>query len=165
MKVSKGKVYEAYMAVKDMEMGDMPVETLVKALANINKARAVREAVDKDREEAEKMIVTGEVKESGTRIERHNMAVRARGAGEAFDEKDILPVDELMSCAMRQTEAREKLDAYERAWREEEIEIDFEKIPAEDFARYVAGSVRREGERTTRMTQEQVANLYSLIVE
>lgn len=164
MRMRKSKVYEFYAIVKDIRMGDLPTQSFVKMLKNINRAREVCQEIDAGREEASNRAVTDEVREAGGKIDRHNVAIKLKMNGEDYDAADILGSSELVACVEAQNKAMEKLGAYERSWRDEEVEIEIAKIPEEDLVKYASGATRKEGDKEVKLTNDQAALLYELLV-
>lgn len=162
--MKKGNIYDFYLIVKDNQLSELPTTSFVKMLKNINRARAICQDIDAGREEASKQAITEEVREAGRKIELHNTAVRLKLKGEDYEADDILPTAELVAAADLQNKAMEQIGAYERSWRDEEVEIEIEKIPEEDFIKYASTAVRKDGDKEVRITNDQAALLYELLV-
>lgn len=162
--MKKGNIYDFYLIVKDIQLSDLPTPSFVKMLKNINRARAICQDIDSGREEASKQAITEEVREAGRKIELHNTAVRLKLKGEDYEAGDILPTAELVAAADLQNKAMEQIGAYERSWRDEEVEIEIDKIPEEDFIKYANGAVRKDGDKEVKITNSQAALLYELLV-
>lgn len=162
--MKKGNIYDFYLIVKDNQLSDLPTPSFVKMLKNINRARAICQDIDSGREEASKQAITEEVREAGRKIELHNTAVRLKIKGEDYEAGDILPTAELVAAADLQNKAMEQIGAYERSWRDEEVEIEIDKIPEEDFIKYASGAVRKDGDKEVKITNSQAALLYELLV-
>ena len=162
--MKKGNIYDFYMIVKDNQLSDLPTPSFVKMLKNINRARAICQDIDAGREEASKQAITEEVREAGRKIDLHNTAVRLKIKGEDYEAGDILTTAELVAAADLQNKAMEQIGAYERSWRDEEVEIEIDKIPEEDFIKYASGAVRKDGDKEVRITNDQAALLYELLV-
>lgn len=162
--MKKGNIYDFYLIVKDNQLSELPTTSFVKMLKNINRARAICQDIDAGREEASKQAITEEVREAGRKIELHNTAVRLKIKGEDYEAGDILPTAELVAAADLQNKAMEKFGAYERSWRDEEVEIEINKIPEEDFIKYASGAVRKDGDKEVKITNSQAALLYELLV-
>lgn len=162
--MKKGNIYDFYLIVKDNQLSDLPTPSFVKMLKNINRARAICQDIDSGREEASKQAITEEVREAGRKIDLHNTAVRLKLKGEDYEAGDILPTAELVAAADLQNKAMEQIGAYERSWRDEEVEIEIDKIPEEDFIKYASGAVRKDGDKEVKITNSQAALLYELLV-
>ena len=162
--MKKGNIYDFYLIVKDNQLSELPTTSFVKMLKNINRARAICQDIDAGREEASKQAITEEVREAGRKIDLHNTAVRLKLKGEDYEAGDILPTAELVAAADLQNKAMEQIGAYERSWRDEEVEIEIDKIPEEDFIKYASGAVRKDGDKEVKITNSQAALLYELLV-
>ena len=162
--MKKGNIYDFYLIVKDNQLSELPTTSFVKMLKNINRARAICQDIDAGREEASKQAITEDVATAGRKIELHNTAVRLKLKGEDYEAGDILPTAELVAAADLQNKAMEQIGAYERSWRDEEVEIKIDKIPEEDFIKYASGAVRKDGDKEVKITNSQAALLYELLV-
>lgn len=164
MKTKKSNIYDLYLIVKDNQLSDMPTASFVKMLKNINRARVICQEIDAAREEASKQAITDEVRDAGRKIDLHNTAVRLKLKGEDYEAGDILSSMDLTSAYDLHNKAMEKFGAYERSWRDEEVEIEIEKIPEEDFIKYASTAVRKDGDKNVKITNDQAALLYELLV-
>ena len=162
--MKKGNIYDFYLIVKDNQLSELPTPSFVKMLKNINRARVICQEIDAGREEASKQAITEEVREAGRKIDLHNTAVRFKIKGEDYEAGDILTTAELVAAADLQNKAMEHIGAYERSWRDEEVEIEIDKIPEEDFIKYASGAVRKDGDKEVKITNCQAALLYELLV-
>lgn len=165
MKTKKSNIYDLYLIVKDNQLSDMPTASFVKMLKNINRARVICQEIDAAREEASKQAITDEVREAGSKIEAHNTAIKLKMRGEDYESENVLPYDDLKKMAEKQNDAYDKLAAYEKSWRDEEVDIEIEKIPEEDFIKYVSGAIRKEGDKEVKITNSQAALLYEILVQ
>lgn len=162
--MKKGNIYDFYLIVKDNQLSELPTTSFVKMLKNINRARVICQDIDAGREAASKQAITEEVREAGRKIELHNTAVRLKIKGEDYEAGDILPTAELVAAADLLNKAMEQIGAYERSWRDEEVEVEIDKIPEEDFIKYASGAVRKDGDKNVKITNDQAALLYELLV-
>ena len=162
--MKKGKIYDFYLIVKDNQLSELPTPSFVKMLKNINRARAICQEIDADRENASKQAITDEVRDAGRKIDLHNTAVRLKLKGEDYESGDVLSTADLIAAGDLQNKAMEQIGAYERAWRDEEVEINIDKIPEEDFVKYVSGAVRKDGDKEVKITNSQAALLYDILV-
>lgn len=164
MKTTKSKIYDFYMAIRDRQLGDMPTESFVKMLKNTNRAREIFFKIETFREESRTAIVTKEVQQADQKLEQHSSAVRMKLKGLDYEYKSILSDDEYKNCMNIHNSALEKLTAVEKTWRKEEIEIEIDKIPEADFVKFATTAVRKSEDKEIKLTQDEAALLYEILV-